>query len=237
LSDSARIRLLGAELRAYRAESWIRRAEQIDYVGAGSERGRRGALDDQFIAYWIALNALYGQARYRGRGGSERGDLRTFLQFIQRTPLSDQVWKALREPDARLPVEKLLGDAFLDNANWEHWDAEKIIDADERLASRVAAKDRESDLFEVFSRLYVLRTQLFHGCAARGSSSRGKTMEYAVALLRKLLPLFAAATRQQGGNQASLAQPPYPPSNPSRPPTAGGERFNPISIRSGQRRK
>ncbi len=224
----------GAQLRAYRAESWIRRAEQIDCAGVRTERERRGALDDRFLAYWIALNALYGQARYRRTEGSERTDLRTFLRFIQRTPQFDQVRKALHEPDARLPVTKLLGDAFLDNDNWAHWDAEGIVATDERLSSRVTAKDRESDLTELLFRLYVLRTQLFHGCAARGSSSKGKTMEYAVTLLGKLLPSFVAATRRHGGNQTFLAQPPYPPSEPA-PPTAAGA-FNPITIRPGQRK-
>jgi hypothetical protein len=99
-----------------------------------------------------------------------------------------------------------LGDAFLVNENWAHWDAESILDADQRRLTRVAEKDRESELLELFSRLYMLRTQLFHGCAARGSSSKGKTMEYAVTLLQKLLPLFAAATKRHGVSEAFLAE-------------------------------
>lgn len=229
MSGSARTRFSGAQLRAYRAESWIGRAEQINCTGAQTERERRGARDDRFIAYWIALNALYGQAKYRGSDGSEKTDLRTFLQFIQRTPLLDQVRKALLEPDARIPVAKLLGDAFLDNDNWAHWDAKGVVAGEERLSSCVTAQDRESVLIELFRRLYVLRTQLFHGCATRGSSSKGKTMEYAVTLLGKLLPLFVAATKQHGANQTFLARPPYRPSEPAQP-------FNPIPVRSGQRK-
>lgn len=236
MSDTARIRFSGSQLRAYRAESWIRRAEQIDCAGTQTERERRGALDERFIASWIALNALYGQAKYRGTEGSERTHLRTFVRFIQRTLLFDKVRRALQGPDARLAVTKLLGDAFLDNDNWAHWDAKGVVATDKRLSSRVTAKDRESDLVELFFRLDVLRTQLFHGCAARGSSSRGKTMEYAVTLLGKVLPLFVAAMRQHGGNRTFLANPPYPPSEPAPPASVAGA-FNPITFRSAQRRK
>jgi hypothetical protein len=235
LSSPTRIKFSGAQLRAYRADSWIGRARQIECGPTQTERERRGALDDRFTAYWIALNALYGQARYRGTEGTERSHLRTFLEFVQRTPVADQVRATMRAPDARAPVQKLLGDAFLDNDNWAHWDAEGIMDEALRVTSRTTAKDRESDVIELFFRLYVLRTQLFHGCAARGSSSKGKTMEYAVRLLDKLLPLFVAAVREHGGKQRFFASPPYPPSEPREPSAAGAKPFNQIRASQAKR--
>ena len=41
-------------LRSHRAKSWIRKAESLAKLEPSD-------LDGQFIFYWIALNALYGQ--------------------------------------------------------------------------------------------------------------------------------------------------------------------------------
>lgn len=65
-------------------------------------------------------------------------------------------------------MSRLLGDAFLDNDNWAHWDAKRILAEDQRLSSRGTTKHRETDLIELFFGLYLFRTQLFHGCAGRG---------------------------------------------------------------------
>lgn len=51
----------GRESRLYRAQSRIQRA-------AGLRRA--GDPDGRFIFYWIAFNALYGQAKYLAEGGS-----------------------------------------------------------------------------------------------------------------------------------------------------------------------
>jgi len=56
-------------LRSYRAASWIRRAKETDAAD----------LDAQFIFYWIALDALYGQAEYLNR----QSDLRRFLEAVE----------------------------------------------------------------------------------------------------------------------------------------------------------
>lgn len=232
MMPSKRTRLSGADLRVYRADSWIERADRIDWSNLSTGRERRGALDDKFTAYWIAFSALYGQAKYRTkRPPPEASDLRTFLRFVERTPLVEDVRQTLRDDACRIAAAKLLEDRFLDNEHWAHWDAEKIIGGEERRTSVVESKGRESDVIEVFLRLYVVRNQLFHGCATRGSSSKGKTTEYAVTLLHRLLPLFVKATKRYGQAEIFLSAPPYPPSE-SAPTSTPSTAFNPPSVKS-----
>ena len=61
----------GWESRLYRAKSWIQRAAALRRIGD---------LDGQFMFYWIAFNALYGQAKYLAEDWqSEEASVRSFL--------------------------------------------------------------------------------------------------------------------------------------------------------------
>lgn len=51
------------EIRLKRARSWIRRARSLKDEAIKRKEPRD--LDGEFVFYWIAFNALFGQPRYR----------------------------------------------------------------------------------------------------------------------------------------------------------------------------
>src|SRR5712664_3473443 len=59
------------ESRIYRAESWLKRAQESSHH-----------VDGQFIYLWIALNALYGQRLSEAGPPRDRNDLHVFLGRI-----------------------------------------------------------------------------------------------------------------------------------------------------------
>ncbi len=162
------------ESRLYRAESWIRRAAALR---------RPDELDSRFIFYWIAFNALYGQARDTAEDRPrEDSSIREFLGKMVRLAGASP---GLRLTLHRVEVEllDLLKNQFLQSEYW----AEGFTDA---LDDRIHAAEREVQdalkgagalgrlLMQVFDSLYVLRIQVFHGCA-KDFDAREKWTAYA----------------------------------------------------------
>ena len=56
-------------------------------------------------------------------------------------------------------------------------------------------------LIRIFDRLYVLRVQLVHGWAKDGSSANRASLEPAVAVMARLLPLFWATVKRAGAGE------------------------------------
>jgi hypothetical protein len=152
-------------------------------------------LDGQFIFGWIALNALYGQRRSEGEPSRDRNDLHVFLGHI--VSCGRDVTVALADALANLKAdaELLLESEFLYEEYWigdTNSLAVKIDRASERLRSW---PNRESarDLIDLFDRLYLLRNQLFHGSSKDGSGANRASIEPAVRILSKLVPVFCSA--------------------------------------------
>ncbi len=195
----------GLALRCYRARSWMRRA---------SDPGSTMDLDRRFIFLWIAFNALYGQAKYRADGPvrvSEERDIDKFLRLVTRLDRDGRVDRELHA--VRASVEELIADPFLDDECWRRWDAEGIRDFDRRRETAIRRPDRRPTLHQIFGRLYVLRKQVFHGCATAQGSRNRQALERAVRVLERLLPAIAEIIP----GDESLGQPPYPPSSKERP--------------------
>jgi hypothetical protein len=183
--------------RLYRAESWIRRAASLR---------RSGDLDTRFIFYWIAFNALYGQARDTGE--NRRGEETSIREF-----LGKMVRLAGAAPGLRLTLRRMEGELLdlLKNQflRKEYW-ADGFTDV---LDYRIHAAEREMQdaldgatvkgrlLMQAFECLYVLRIQVFHGYAKEGSSANRASLEPAVAVVKRLVPLFWAIMKHAGADE------------------------------------
>jgi hypothetical protein len=78
---------LGFRLRCHRARFWIDRAETL--FTTGDHRTKvKSLLDEQFIFLWIALNALYGQAKYRQDEVANTSELTDFFRFLSRASVN-----------------------------------------------------------------------------------------------------------------------------------------------------
>lgn len=209
----------GVRLRKHRAQSWLNAAEQPTLD-----------LDEKFIFHWIALNALYGQAKYRWRDpGSEESDLRKFLKLMERLE-KDRVRTALKLE--RPNVDRLLQNPFLDDGCWMLWDKETIRDRVKRREACIPERDRESDLLEVLKRIYVLRKQVFHGCSTKGGHPNRESLRAAVPVLARLVPIFRDIVGEHGRSEPFVNDlPPYPPSTSNTPPF-----HTPVVVGSGKSR-
>lgn len=145
--------LSATALRCKRARSWQRWARQFS----------ESDLDARFIFLWIALNALYGRAKYRDANSKrtpEFKDIKEFLNAMLRVD-SGAIKRTRRESDIRQRTALLLGDKFLNDKYWMKWDEEEIVEKDAREPARVRVIGDMSDLLTLFNRLYTLRKQIF----------------------------------------------------------------------------
>lgn len=186
-------------LRAHRSRSWIERA--LDAL----------ALDERFIFYWIALNALYGRPKYLERGPHrtpEIADLEAFLRNVSVTASPSQL-KTVSSHG-----EKLLSNRFLHEGTWK-WDSDEAaarVRREYAVACRELAEGQVRNyLIVLFRRLYVLRKQMFHGCATFESKANRDTVEPAVAVLSVLVPLLCEAVELRGEVSLGLGDPPFKP--------------------------
>ena len=206
--------MTGAALRSYRADSWIRRADELAKPDDNkSERELKSILDERFIFYWIGLNALYGQAKYRQEKlerTPELVDLVEFVRLMHRLDRSQALTKTLS--DLTDQKYRLLGDCFLDDRCWKVWDKKGLVDQDARERSSTLSPNAQFELEELFKKLYVLRKQIFHGCATRGSSKTGMAVKDAVAVLERFLPILRNIVKSSEAGERLLNYPPYPPS-------------------------
>jgi len=185
-------------LRLHRSESWGRHADNCKDE------------DTKFISYWISLNALYGRAKYLDRSSDEWNDISAFVTFIETTARD-----ALREvrPKMSHAIANVLSNRFLDRDCWKQWAENDERNKAKRLETATLAKNKSSDLSEVFRRLYELRTQIFHGCSTHGSDRNRETIAAANQIIGTLIPLFQTAVHDKGSQQKKLFNnPPYPPS-------------------------
>jgi hypothetical protein len=195
-------------LRCRRARSWLRRAK--GEVAAPD-------LDARFIFLWIALNALFGQAKYRQSADERTAEFKDLTDFVKSVDRLDRgaVQKALRDPQIRERVKALLDDRYLDNKCWQRWDENGITDKTARESCCIASSDRP-ELVTLLSRLYVLRNHIFHGCSTDRSSRNRPSLMAAVPVLEKLVHTFIGVVEVRGSGEAIMARPPYPPSQVSR---------------------
>jgi hypothetical protein len=211
--------------RLYRANSWLRRA------GSLAEDDH----DGRFIFLWIALNALFGQARYRPDGGDPAGEWGDLARFLNQVRQLDQSHRRIRTALAPMgnSVMSLLRLPFLHRRYWIEGDTDSLRASLERdrHKAEVAWERGQPEMYleELFRRLYVLRNQIFHGASTDRSSANRDSLEAAVPVLAALVPVFRflmkeAATREDWG-----LIPYIPRKYPGHPPDRRS-RFNPPRV-------
>ena len=175
------------ESRLYRAESWLKRA-----------RDSSDHLDGQFIFYWIALNALYGQRGSEAGPPHDRDDLHAFLGRLaacgQSAAVSLMETLAHLKPDAAL----LLESEFLYEDYWITGYTDSLAAKIDRATRRLRSwPDRElsRDLIDLFDRLAILRNQIVHGSSKDGSGANRASVEPAVRILTQMVPVSCSVLR------------------------------------------
>jgi hypothetical protein len=102
------------EIRCHRANSWIRRAENLS----------ASDLDGKFIFYWIAINALYGQPKYLERTEertNDLADLQTFLNSLYPLDEHGHIRDAIKSLEH--DINQLLKERYLCDWCWKYWQA------------------------------------------------------------------------------------------------------------------
>jgi len=196
------------QVRLHRSESWLKRAKSIPNNPAGKD------LDGQFIFYWIAFNALYGQPRYlpeiRKPGTGEDGDIRGFLELLQKKDRGGAIKE--RKKEIENSWNEILNDDYLDKECWIAWHKANLVTLKER--DRRPSQNRGSGLVDGFMRLYTLRNQLFHGGSTDQGSKNRDSLIRGVEVLEALIPVFVKVVRENSDDhelRKLLGPLPYPP--------------------------
>ena len=147
-------------LRVHRALSWLQRAEMAEDE------------DGQFIFLWIAFNAAYA---YEINPDIRLSEQKTFRHFLEKVCALDKhkvidklVWQEFSGSIRVLLDTPYVLQGFwdyhrqrIDEQEWKHQLANGKKTANQALAS----SNTPLLLGVIFSRLYTLRNQLFHGGA------------------------------------------------------------------------
>lgn len=191
--------------RCFRAESWMDKAENSNEED----------LDAKFIFCWIAFNALYGQPKYLPhREGSEWSDIDGFLTCLTDLDIVGQIKTACNSDLLRGIICDLTMDHYLNDGCWVGWYERDVDELPLREKHAYPYKRKRNDLAQLFSQIYVLRKQLFHGCSANKGSKNREGLRKSVAVLSQLIPLFIQIVRANGNDahlKALMKDLPYPP--------------------------
>lgn len=176
----------GLRLRMRRAMSWIERAEK-----------ETDDLDAQFIFYWIAFNAVYGQDTSNVSETTEQNVFNEYFDKIIRLDANDEVYEAIWQRFSG-PIRNFMDNKYVYQPFWKHqnrvpryedWEDRFVWDK-ERLRRALARQDTKAILKALFNRLYVLRNQLLHGGATwQGSVNRDQVRDGA-RIIAFLTPIF-----------------------------------------------
>ncbi len=175
-------------IRVWRGLSWLERAEQAAEV------------EDQFIALWIAFNALYGRQDEESRVWSEKKAWMEFLGSVWRMDANGLLRSYMR--DRQTVVLGIIGNKFLSREFWESPGGDghdKRLHAEVRsLLPRFGEKNLFSILATLFDRLYIMRVQLFHGASTKGSSLNRRTLKQCTVVLADMIPILLAIMIENG---------------------------------------
>ncbi len=162
-------------VRIWRGLSWLERAE-----AAADVEGR-------FISLWIAFNAIYGHLE-DGVAAPDHASWQTFLAGVVAADGRDQLGRILWAE--QLTVLRLIDNKYLFRPFWlGQADAEeKRARSRRRAVNAYNAGQTLAVLEELFERLYVMRQQVFHGAATRGSRLNRPALKSCTAILARLVP-------------------------------------------------
>lgn len=170
-------------LRPYRAISWGLQAEKSNEI------------DIQFIFYWISLNSLY-DLKVSESNESERYKLNIFFQKIARLDIENKIPKTMLDIQNQLRI--FVENNYVYDTFWEVVDELKDISEFNKEKERkkktiyygLLSDNCINFLDTLFSLIYQIRNQIFHGAATYGSSTNRDQVSLAVSILKELVPIF-----------------------------------------------
>ena len=192
--------------RMRRAESWFERGRtNMDIADKITSDGDRAALQyESYIFLWISFNAAYGQDPLVGDDLdlTESGQFNEFLRKILERDINGSIKIVLLGlyPD---PIRNLMKNHYVFQPFWK-WVRNPSTNRDWRKQIRnrnlrifeVLNSGQVDDnvLSEIFSRLYQLRNQIFHGGATfavgKGWSQLGDGSRIMVNIVPKILNIM-----------------------------------------------
>jgi hypothetical protein len=169
------------QIRVHRSLSWFERAQELD---------RREQPDGRLLYGWIALSSLYGtwcpESGHAVRDGESRqAFLDMLLEIDQGCRLAEQL-ELLRED-----VLWVLENKFLDPRFWQDPEHPGNVRAQYHRGVRVYYEKNWHLLLDyTFERIAVLRGQIVHGAATRGSRLNRESLSRCTKVLEALLPVI-----------------------------------------------
>ena len=177
----------------------------MDIAGKStSDRDRVARQYESYIFLWISFNAAYGQDPLVGddRDLTESDHFKEFLRKILERDINDSIKTVLLElyPD---PIRNLMKNHYVFQPFWK-WIRNPSMNRDWRIRIRNRnlrvfgalnnGKVDDNVLSEIFSRLYQLRNQIFHGgttfAAGKGWSQVRDGSRIMVNLVPKILNIM-----------------------------------------------
>lgn len=189
-------------LRVYRCISWLKKAELSE-----------DDLDIKFISLWIAFNAIY--AKDVDLQMSDRSAFRQFLQIVNKrakNEVYELTWKKYPAEIRILLDNKYVFQPFWEFHNGRYSEAAWLEDfASEKQSVKrsLETQDSESLLMVLFSRIYTLRNQIFHGGSTYASKANRAALGNACKLLGVYTELFLKIVLEDP-NEEEWGVPYYP---------------------------
>lgn len=194
--DSARQQNLFDRLD--RACSWIAAAQALP----------ESQMQEVFMAFFIAFNAMYGKRQYEGNKTETVRDLAAFIDKVRNMHDADldggRATLTVALFRARSTIKAMMTNVFLRDAYWRREVPHDVLT--KRFESQYSWADRrlkDGDWVPlirlVLQRVVVLRNQIFHGCVTHGATSAGwESVEQGTAVLTLLVPAFADLMQYHG---------------------------------------
>lgn len=172
-------------VRVHRSLSWLKKAETFT-----------DDVDSSFIFYWISFNAAYSGVQTRTEFHTEATLFGVFFEKLIAADNNGQIYNLIWRRFSQ-EVKGILTNKYIYNGFWNEFlstdgnDWEVSFEKSKRLVNIALAKeDCHKILSILFSRIYVLRNQIFHGNASWNSALNRQQIKDCTTLLAHLVPLF-----------------------------------------------
>ena len=167
------------QIRVHRSLSWLERALEMD---------EKAQPEGRLLYAWISLSALYGtwdaQAGFPSREGESRAAFIAMLTGIDSSGLLADRLRAL-ETD----ILRLVDNKFVDPRYWKNPARPGNVHGTYQRAVRAYGEQKWGLILELaLERIAVLRGQIVHGAATRGSRLNRQSLQRCRKVLEALLP-------------------------------------------------
>lgn len=168
------------QIRVHRALSWFERAIELD---------EDQQPDGRLLYCWIAFNSLYGSwEREEGFPAKDTASWKAFLDTAIAIDQHDKIPSLLQ--DHRDDVLWLLENKYLDPRFWKNPQRPGNTRARYHQAQSLYFEGRWAVILDyVIERVYVLRGQIAHGAATRGSQLNREALTRCRQLLEAIIPI------------------------------------------------